>query len=602
MRRFVTLFLSIAMMVVFFQCDELITNEEDPTEDDPNSELTDYSAEELADSASTILGETMTELMSGVSGDPTTMDLAGVESANQLFKSAIEKDPANSTANFGAALTELLMIMDAESDFMAEVTRWEAFLDTTNIFGEPYEDPGLGKMGPGGHSLVTKNPLALEPTPTLSGASYLKAVMSLPKYAQSNPQFSAWQTLIENEILAKVNYATAALALVEQDADFVFAITPEMQGNPEADTLEMDLTEVYLIDAILHGVSAVCNVAIAYDYNMNTYDSTAMKSMLAQDGSFMTIRDGKDTAMPTALTNIRSVIDKTEAALDFLESESDDQIDDLITTDLATAGEIDTVHMVLDSLQLAFDGPYDFALSSIFPAESGTIAKASTMPDVITVDLTALFDGTNGPMEPKSVLPAYTVEVGLDTSWEYQPETEVQLTEPEAATATLTFSGSGEYYFQFWKNYDPYWTEESGSDWNVDVPEFEEAVNWKMESLKTEYGDSLAYANVSVYWSYYIGENDPATGEPYQFPIEDTFSADVHVNFALQYPDWVDYYPILVWDAADYNTWVSGFDATFNGLFPDFTTTDIENLLLDMGIDATTWTQVFDMGASNGSY
>ncbi len=585
MRRFVTLFLSVAMVMVFFNCEELITNEEDSS-GDPNSELADYSAEELADTASAALGETMTELMSGVSGDPTTMDLAGVESANQIFKMAIEKDPANSAANFGAALTELLLIMDSESAFMTQVIRWEAFLDTTDIFGESLEDDGLGKRIAGGQSLMTKNPLALEPTPSLSGATYLKAVMSLPKYAQTYPQFSDWQDLIESEILQKVDFATAALALVEQNADFVFPITPEMQGNPEADTLELDLTEVYLFDAILQGVSAVCNIAIAYDLNMNSYDSTAMKQLLSKDGSFMTVRSGKEAAMPTALDNIVAVLEKTEAALDFLENESDDQLDDLITLDLATTGEIDTVHMVLDSLQLAFAGPFDMELSTLFPPSSGdVVAKASTTPEVITVDLTALFDGTNGPFEPKSVLPAYTVEVGIDTIWDYDPASEVHVN--EYLTASLTVQDTGFYVYNFWERYDSYWGYEMGGDSNVEISGFDTRVTEAMDSLFYLYGDTLSFAKVGIYWSNTFGED-------LTYPHTTDVNAELYIDYALQYPEWVDHYPVIIWNADDFYTWIDGFDPTFNGIFPNFTKTTLEDLFMDFGMNHDSWTKNAD--------
>jgi hypothetical protein len=618
MRRFVTLFLSIAMVVVFFNCEELITG--DDKKDTEEKDLSEYSSEELADTAAAALGETMTDLMGSLTGsssdttsgssDPSSMDMSGVEDANNLFRGAVDKDPSNAAANFGAALTELMLLLDAESTFMTKVTRWEAFLDTTDIFGEPYDDPGLGKISSSGYSLVAKSPLTLEPTPHFAGSSYLKAVTGLPKYAQTYPQFSDWQNLVESEIMPKVSYAIERLDVVEDDPDFVFKVTPDMQGNPAADTLQLDLTEVYLMDAVLHGVEAVCNIAIAYNLDMATYDTSSMKQMLAPSGDFMKIRSGKESAMPTALDDIVLAIDKTDAALAFLEAETDDQIDDIITLDMATQAEIDMVKLSIDSLKQAFTGPVDVDFSTFFAQSSETvvsepisdggsdgIGKFSTMSEIVTIDLTALFDGTS-PFEPKSLVPAYTVEVGLDTSWEYQPETEVQLTDNAAATATLTFSEPGEYYFQFWKSYDPYWTEESGSDWNVDVPEFEEAVNWKMDSLKTEYGDSLAYANVSVYWSYYIGENDPATGEPYQFPIEKTFSGDVHVNFALQYPDWVDHYPIIVWDADTYTDWIAalGGDFTFNGLFPNFDQAAFEGFF---GLGAESWSKKIDPNPGN---
>ncbi|NIQ12744.1 MAG: hypothetical protein GWO23_25220, partial [Gammaproteobacteria bacterium] len=85
---------------------------------------------------------------------------------------------------------------------MNELERWEAFLDTTNIFGEPLDQNTVGKVNPDQNTLLTRNPLSVESVGKVSGTSYLEAIIGLPKYAQDYPEFSDWQDLIESTVLA----------------------------------------------------------------------------------------------------------------------------------------------------------------------------------------------------------------------------------------------------------------------------------------------------------------------------------------------------------------------------------------------------------------
>ena len=57
------------------------------------------------------------------------------------------------------------------------------------------------------------------------------------------------QKTIEEEILPAIDYALERLQIVEGDPDFTFELTPEMQGDEEEEPREIDLGEVYMIDA-----------------------------------------------------------------------------------------------------------------------------------------------------------------------------------------------------------------------------------------------------------------------------------------------------------------------------------------------------------------
>lgn len=326
--------------------------------------------------------------------EPSDVDFS---SPNSLYEEALQLDPNNSDANFGAALTELLII-SADQDVNDAFDRWEAFLDTASIFERGISQSPSSRLNRGLPVRVRD----LDIPPNTVG----RVVFGLFGLALSSPpQISEIQDLVENELLPRVDYALARLDVVDGFSDYQFTVTPKMQGDSYADSLEIDLTEIYGMEVVLNLLRFFTSVAISYDFNFATYDSAGLANTLARSSDFLTLRSDGTTHMASAKTAYLSATEKLEEGINFLKSETDPQDDDIIKIDPAGPAEadLDTVLAHLDEARQILTG--DWNLTADFDDDPTTL-------ETVTFRWGALFDD---PIEDfKALLPPYTVSVERD--------------------------------------------------------------------------------------------------------------------------------------------------------------------------------------------
>ena len=116
---------------------------------------------------------------------------------------------------------------------------------------------------------------------------------------------------------------------------------------------------------------------------------------------------------------------------------------------------------------------------------------------------------------------------------------------------------------------------------NIAVPqEVIDAVDQKSDSLVSVY--SGYQVNVYLYWSgQYLEDTEVSTSSIIRW-------------YVYEYEfDGASSYPIITWDADNYEDWKNGWpDPTFNGIVPDWTVDDLlEFLDLD---DEDDWEKVWD--------
>jgi hypothetical protein len=217
------------------------------------------------------------------------------------------------------------------------------------------------------------------------------------------------QRIIEETFIPAVDYALARLAVVEDDPDFQFIITPELQGDAEEDSLDLDLGEVYILDAQLRTLKAFLLVATAYnlDFDENgSYDflqeefsdAEILRQLMRvdQDSDFLTLRSS-DGMLPAGL-NVLSALEKLEASVAFIRAEEDDQRDDLIRQrdledldaeiDLSDQADVpdflrdvDGIEQALSKLREVLSGPVD--IDADFDGDGEE--------EILTVNLSAFF-------------------------------------------------------------------------------------------------------------------------------------------------------------------------------------------------------------------
>ena len=324
--------------------------------------------------------------------------------ANELYKEAIALDPSNTEAQFGAGVTELLMLAQ-NADVQAVEDSLRAFMGEGGEEGAEKPLLGVG-MAPNAKRIAMmpkivyrmgKNTLpAKRARKTAKSAGEIRTVRDL-------------QRIIEETFIPAVDYALARLTVVEGDPDFQFIITPELQGDAEEDSLELDLGEVYILDAQLRTLKAFLLVAIAYnlDFDENgSYDflqeefsdAEILRQLMRvdQDSDFLTLRSS-DGMLPAGL-NVLSALEKLEASVAFIRAEEDDQRDDLIRQrdledldaeiDLSDQADVpdflrdvDGIEQALSKLREVLSGPVD--IDADFDGDGEE--------EILTVNLSAFF-------------------------------------------------------------------------------------------------------------------------------------------------------------------------------------------------------------------
>ncbi len=558
MKKLIAMFTSLLLLAVFISCDK------SPSGPEKNPEKSTA----YTDSANTQLGEYLTELMNNPPSDITQVDFTQI---NGIYRQAVNYDPTNAQANFGAAITELFMVTQNQG-FQEQMNRWSDFLATSTMFGVPVN--GMVKPNPSTAKLYQENPLRVEQSNEISPVTYLKALTSLPKFALDDPpKFSDFQDLIESDIIDRVNYALDRLSVVEENSDFVFYITPEMQGDASADTLELDLTEVYLFDAALQAVKSFSYMAIAYNIDLDPYDSSAIMDHLVQNGDFLTLR--KSGAMQSSYDGLSGIFTKLASAVTFLSTEDDDQTNDIVVIVQDTTAEnptgitpdqISQMQMALSVVNDALNGPYLY--TDDFNNDGSD--------QQLNVDISKIFDPEI--QDFKAFLPAYTVSVGKDTV----PSSIDDYVQKEVSVNVNVESAGYHYY-----SYSIYYYRDSGADTSsggdLVIPELQQIVNSKYDSLMTAYGEGLDDLTVSA--SFY-GNLEAGS---------QTILADYYYYYSGETAGYELVYPIITWTANSFEAWANAIpDPTFNGIFPDFN--DGTELMTFFGITGDNWQKIMDLG------
>lgn len=297
-----------------------------------------------------------TSLETALSGTQADLYNLDVSEANTSYKAAIEKDPNNTQAQFGAAVTELVI---ANQKTNADDLMKDMFGDATfSLFG-------TGSV-----------PLKLK-AEKIKDAEEILMTMAEAEVKEI-VKISDIQKAVKDSVLPKIAYALDRLSIIENDPDFVFTITPQMQGRETGESYELDLGEVYMIDACLRMIRGYLLVLISYNVDVDdngSYawiqsdsDSTIVAHLmrLHQSTTFLALNSYGSDAMKSAIKNFRTTIDKAKLGVAFVKAEVDDQMNDIIRKEFITDANaelleegmsITTITEMLDTIKSALEGP-----------------------------------------------------------------------------------------------------------------------------------------------------------------------------------------------------------------------------------------------------
>ncbi len=269
--------------------------------------------------------------------------------ANAHFKNAIAANPGNSQAQFGAAVTEVFLLQ-ADPDIQS----------LGNVFA-------LSRTGPMpiGHTRTARRvALAqrIEATRASVGGQYTPERMGLATarlfaLAADDPDsLSDIQAIVRAKVMPKLQYAEDRLTAAEADPNFLMLLPPAITDLP--DTLEIDKTELYMLDAVINGVQGWLGMFVAYNFDVEgmDFDHAEPESLLAPGTAFAALNTGGAIQLASAKGDFLKLVDRLDAAAAYLAAETDDQADDLIPKDVLTTPEFTDFQDGVDQVYSALNG------------------------------------------------------------------------------------------------------------------------------------------------------------------------------------------------------------------------------------------------------
>lgn len=558
-------------LMVFTGCEEVDDNEvsaEDST-----------SAIAKADSA-TLLMETMMDNVFNSEPDSVQdmIDLLDFSEPYALYSEAATLDPGNGDANFGMAFTGFLMLSQ-DQDLQDMLLRWEDYFSVN----EPFLVSDGSMLGKHGYGL----PLSIDGIgiPVLP---YIEMPVSLAKMSTGDvPQFSEFQDLVETLFLPIVEESIAALELVDDDPDFTFTISPTMQGESEATPLELDLTEIYVLQAGLYALKGVLKTVVAYNFDFVSHDSAGIVTELSQGSDFATLKANGSTDLGLAYTSANTAFERVFSALDFLEAEVDDQSDDIITND-EQEYDIDEIRSDLEDAQAVLQGPHTIHFSyweDVYDNDGYWIDEIE-VEDSLTLDISQFF---NDPIQDfKAMLPPYTMSTQNYYDYERYSEN-VHVVVEESAVAVTGLNDTYVMVTFRLLTYDEVpsiyaYVQIGIYSWDLatqtptGVPQGVWDLYNDFLAVVDDYsGDEYAYQYISFEWS-----GNVTTGAALRI------EGDYYIEYDFATATYVEPYPS--WNAGSYAEWLAAWpDPTMNGIFPGM---DAQRLADLLDFDEEDWNQM----------
>ena len=497
---------------------------------------------------------------------PGDIDFTGVR---DLYEEALTADPNNNDARFGAAFAGLMSFLaDANLNYLYE--RFKNLIDTGGVFPiSNLPEVTLGRS-------LTVAGMPMYPTKfhnTIIDITRLDPLMA--KAAAADPNISEVQNLLETSLLPKVQRAQNHIAgIINENPDYEFTITPDMQGNPGANPIVVDLSDFRVILASLHAIEASLHIFVARDLDLSSYTVSGLEEALQRNSSFLSLRGGEIGAghMSAAKTDILTASNQLILSIDALLAElsaSEDQSNDLIKVHPGDESDLKEIQDTIQHYQSYFDGPVLLEViwrSNYYcyydPVLGYTVCDLERDTITATVDVSQFFDN---PLENlKLFLPEYTLTLESNES-------------AHKGFAATYFSRQA-YWDSLLSIYGINYPDDTAQSLqqygfcchlpDEDNEFFYEMLAWYGSQSIFGWGDLVHLGGSPLYVWGYGSSNSTAYQDLY-------FSRN---EWTLCY-QWSD----LTFDLWDWP------NPTFNGLFPELTSDKIKSEILKDVVDAISW-------------
>ncbi len=468
-----------------------------------------------------------------------------------LYIQALEKDPNNKTANFGAAILEIVMI-SREARTNQLFTAWRDFGERDSIF--EVAAPALFMRKPTTVQPALKfDALAMPLFPSLL---MLNNPARIQELAVVDPTIADLQNFAATSFLPRISTAISRLEVVTQDTSFRFIVTATMQNDTRADPVILDLTEIYATLAGLNAIKAMFLMFTSYNLDPGGFTGAAMQSAMTRSSNFFALTSTGSSNMPAARTAWLTALDRLNTAIYRLEHETGNQSQHLLKIaeqDGVKRSELDSIKLYLPKVRTTFETSQLWNVK----VHSG---ETHHFEDV-RFSLNSVF--TSPIQNIKTLFPMY--DVVMDTV-EYHRSTWIE----DTVVATVSFNG--QLYWNRSVTYRNGVASNQNSYQSMGVPAFDTYWNNKIALYRNK-----PQAELHMWCNAYFSASGSHT-------IKAQFEVDYYdIHYRTQ--------PIITWADTSFATWHIP-DPTMGGLLPGMTDSEMKRL---MDMQASDWTRTMTM-------
>ncbi len=236
----------------------------------------------------------------------TAMEQGKPQDAYSLYQQAVELDPANTKANFHLGLlSAVTAVEDADTNKMVALYHGKAL---------PTKLDQILLVGTSAATTSATSTTDFEPT-------HERAIRLTAHISTEAKVVEQIQSYLKKVILPRLDAGLAALANVESNADFSFTLKKSITRASK--DYEIDLTEVYSVDALLSYLKTLLHEFVAYKWEFD-YSKSPL-----EDANFgILASDGKEQMEKSRLAYVR-FYDRIIKGIAYWDAETDDQSDDI---------------------------------------------------------------------------------------------------------------------------------------------------------------------------------------------------------------------------------------------------------------------------------
>jgi len=265
--------------------------------------------------------------------------------ANTHYKAALAADPTNTRANLGAAVTEVDLVQN-DPQVSSLVDQLQGVVPVPAARASRAGARMMGKLGLSNGRLYD---------PSSVGRMMAKLVL---KATSDPPLLSEVQDAIKNKVLPKLQYAEDRLNVMESNPNFELLLPPAMTDGP--DTIEVDLGDIRVLDAVVNQTQGWLGVVMAYNFDIpNPTELVPLDSLLGASTDFGKLNSDGAGWLTAARADLQQSHVEFSAGVAAINAETDNQDNDVIPqTALQEQGFLD-FQSHFDDVDQSLNGPVD---------------------------------------------------------------------------------------------------------------------------------------------------------------------------------------------------------------------------------------------------